>query len=509
MGIVIKKNGQGFEIREPGARRVYVTEMGARSFRYARSDRLYLYSATNELLSESYPYQDWKIIDGEGVTLAPSTGVGHLMAQLSNLGVILDVPRINAVLPTYSAIKYSKIVCITASIGEYSFGSNGLNTTHAGMNQRSLDLGVNVEWFFYSIGGKRLADAPTMAAEARAAHPENDVLFIMMLGGGDITFERPYSTMTALERTTYDDKVQAAYDAFSDIPDRFFIEPPTFRDYDDNTFGNEAKGSKPYVDAFFINRVPAQFLNTDGNTFIDAYNQTRNIYDTGLSSDNVHPNDVGQEAHRVNLARASVALINKLPVAPIIPREVPVSPTSDLVIISVGDPVGHNSITESTVADQFFDLKDSNGDVIGNIGGAGNLRMKVVFGGVKFANRAGGAFGSATFDNTLSNSEIYGSSMYTDNSVNTYTLAGLPPSNSSEIGGCASRVSTEDRFTELTDGVNSISFQTSGSGAPTVPVTGIFISEANGEITLIQQPLAGQTGNAARYSYVGGISILI
>lgn len=440
-------------------------------------------------------------------TLTDFATYSHLIIALSSIGIGSAVSE--SVGTATNPNTYSKIVCITASIGEYSFGSNGLNATHAGMNQRSLDLGVTVEWYFHSIGGKRLADAPTMAAEARAAHPEDDVLFIMMLGGGDISLERPYSTMTALERTTYDDKVQAAYDAFSDISDRFFIEPPTFRDYDDNTFGNEAKGSKPYIDNFFINRVPAQFLNTDGNTFIDAYNQTRNIYDTGLSSDNVHPNDVGQEAHRVNFARASVALINKLPVAPITPREVPVTPTSNLVVVSLGDPAGHNNITESTVADQFFDLKDSNGDVIGNIGGTGNLRMKVVFGGVKFANRDGGNFGSTTFDNTLSNNEIYGSSMYTDNSINTYTVSGLLPSTSYEIGGCASRVSAETRFTELTDGVNSISFQTSGDGSPVLPTVGNFTSDANGEITLSQQPLAGQMGNAARYSYGGGISILI
>ncbi|QII44183.1 hypothetical protein GVT53_05680 [Flagellimonas oceani] len=237
----------------------------------------------------------------------------------------------------FSYAQYDKVVILGASIMEYTYGQN-LTIPNAARTSEWQGNGVNVDVYGYGFEGEEISDVVARLQSAMAAHPAN-TLFMVHIGGNNVSATRPYSTATPAELQQISDDYDALYAAIPPARlDDVIIMPITFRTYDisDDIYNNQELGSLPYNQNILIPKIlantPSQ-INADGNPIVDLYNFTRNNYQTYFDVsdpgfDGVHPSSpVGEDLLSEYMSLRAAYFINGGDVpAPIIPS---VSVTAD------------------------------------------------------------------------------------------------------------------------------------------------------------------------------------
>ncbi|SDR00559.1 gliding motility-associated C-terminal domain-containing protein [Flagellimonas zhangzhouensis] len=194
-------------------------------------------------------------------------------------------------LSTFSFGQYDKVVVIGASIMEQVYGRD-LVTPDPIRTAEWQANGVAVDVYGYGFSGYTINQIINEVQTAMAVFPTN-TLFMIHIGGNDVSATRPYDTATQPEL----DAISQAYDdLYAAIgPTRLndvIVMPVTFREYNtDDVYNNQELGSLPYNQHILIPKIlantPSQ-INSDGNPIVDLYNFFRNNSDT-YSGDGIHP----------------------------------------------------------------------------------------------------------------------------------------------------------------------------------------------------------------------------
>ncbi|MEC7263853.1 MAG: SGNH/GDSL hydrolase family protein, partial [Bacteroidota bacterium] len=189
--------------------------------------------------------------------------------------------------------QYDKVVVIGASIINYTYGQD-LSTPNVTRTAEWQANGVNVEVYGYGFPGYTINQIIPKVQTAMSTFTSN-TLFMIHIGGNDVSNTRPYNTATPAELQAISDNYDALIATIG--PARLndvIIMPITFREYGSNdVYNNQELGSLPYNQNILIPKIlantPAQ-INSDGNPIVDMYNFTRNNPETyGL--DGIHPID--------------------------------------------------------------------------------------------------------------------------------------------------------------------------------------------------------------------------
>ncbi len=518
----------------------------------------------------------------------------------------------------------TRVVFLGASIIEQTFGRS-LTTANAARTTAFRAAGLAVDVYGYGWSGYATNSIRSKVLEALAAFP-TDTLFVIHIGGNDVSATRPFATATDTEKTTLTNNYAALIADIGARKGDVILCPTTFRTYEDQAdiaalpnprdavFEDESLGSKPYNDAIFIPAIAAwrpETINTDGNPIVDLYNGTRNPYETYVSGDGVHPtNPAGLDIlAQIMIDRLGWAINAAAVPAPIIPRSVALAaPVNTAPPVITGAAQEGQSLTASTgtwtgtpaptyarqwlrdgvaisgatgasylvaAADVGATLtvqvtaSNSQGAVsassaatavvaaasgtpvaktlIVNFGNvpSGFLGTSIVANDVRSAlnpakpavalsyddgtaspyallvehpasaisnntynNNVGGgrSTGITAYDGTLYNNAIYSSSIFADMASGpfTLTLSGLTPDATYALSFGGSRNATGTRVTQLTDGSVTISYDAL-LNPPALPVTGTFVANAAGEITLTASNPAGVTLNT--WAYLGGMQV--
>ncbi|MBO0330201.1 hypothetical protein J0X13_06545, partial [Muricauda sp. CAU 1631] len=192
----------------------------------------------------------------------------------------------------FSYSQYDKVVVIGASIMEQVYGRD-LVTPNATRTTEWQNNGVAVDVYGYGFTGYNINQIIPEVQTAMSTFTSN-TLFMIHIGGNDVTATRPYDTATAQELQDISDAYDALYQAIIDAGrlDDVIVMPITFREYaGDDVYNNQELGSLPYNQNILIPKIlantPAQ-INSDGNPIVDLYNFNRNNPET-YSDDNIHP----------------------------------------------------------------------------------------------------------------------------------------------------------------------------------------------------------------------------
>lgn len=233
------------------------------------------------------------------------------------------------------------IVVIGASIEDEPYGRN-LAVPNAAGTAALVAAGVNgVNLYGFGWSGFTAAQLVSKIAEAVAAFPNNDTIFLCHPFGNDVSATRPFATMTAGEITAFQNNVTNCMAACGAARNRFYFVGISFRSYanprtDKTIFNDQTLGSLPYYNYFIKPFMQAHELNTDGFPVFDYYNFFRNECETVLGDDGIHPLDpAGRNRIRQFVAeRAKPIIVNGVKPAVIVPAstgvgggEQPTNPT--------------------------------------------------------------------------------------------------------------------------------------------------------------------------------------
>ncbi|WP_437395725.1 gliding motility-associated C-terminal domain-containing protein [Flagellimonas lutimaris] len=193
----------------------------------------------------------------------------------------------------FSYGQYDKVVVIGASIMEQVYGRD-LVTPNATRTAEWQVNNPNVDVYGYGFSGYDINQIiPEVLTAMNTPLFATNTLFMIHIGGNDVSATRPYNTATQPQldaiSQAYDDLYAAIDPArLNDV----IVMPITFREYGtDDVYNNQELGSLPYNQEILIPKIlantPAQ-INSDGNPIVDLYNFTRNTPET-YSGDNIHP----------------------------------------------------------------------------------------------------------------------------------------------------------------------------------------------------------------------------
>ncbi|MGN7514695.1 MAG: hypothetical protein ACTHOM_09985, partial [Allomuricauda sp.] len=191
----------------------------------------------------------------------------------------------------FSYSQYDKVVVIGASIMEQVYGRD-LVTPNATRTTEWQNNGVAVDVYGYGFSGYDINQIIPEVQNAMSTFTSN-TLFMIHIGGNDVTNTRPYATATQPQldaiSQAYDDLYAAIAPArLNDV----IVMPITFREYTgDDVYNNQELGSLPYNQNILIPKILANTqsqINSDGNPIVDLYNFNRNNPET-YSLDNIHP----------------------------------------------------------------------------------------------------------------------------------------------------------------------------------------------------------------------------
>lgn len=160
--------------------------------------------------------------------------------------------------PLSGVLDAANVVILGASISEEGF--EDLNGVRPGIARLFADLGFTGTLHSYANGGDRVNDAIFQHAAARAdlAADEGDNLYVVHIGGNNVTANRPYpggaETFSADYATLMANVV--ATDRVLPLPltKRLYSTPPEVFQGDEVS---EANGSKPYNEAIIYPQIAA------------------------------------------------------------------------------------------------------------------------------------------------------------------------------------------------------------------------------------------------------------
>ncbi|TMU56183.1 Ig-like domain-containing protein [Flagellimonas algicola] len=199
--------------------------------------------------------------------------------------------------------QYDKVVIIGASIVEQTFGQD-LNNPNATRTAEWQANGVNVDVYGYGFSGSDINGIITEVQTAMSTYTAN-TLFMIHIGGNNVSATRPHSTATPAELQSISDDYDALITAIGQTrKEDVILMPITFRTYSiaEDIANNQELGSLPYNQEILIPKIlantPSQ-INIDGNPIVDLYNFTHQNYTTyfdigGPGFDGVHPSVPGR-----------------------------------------------------------------------------------------------------------------------------------------------------------------------------------------------------------------------
>ena len=214
----------------------------------------------------------------------------------------------------FPAAPIDSVVFIGASHEEFMFGNNYLTSPQGTATNHLKTLGHALPVYGHAKGGTRVNVAAQYYSEARAAYP--NALIVMQFGGNDVTAVRPYPGG--------EDTIKAGLAALLTVAKgdpNFYPASLTFRDYDDLTFQDPSRGSKPYNENIFLPWIAANFphaMGAGGRPKIDNYRIVLQNFDAWLQADNIHMTGAGNDAFRKWYVERVADILNG-----VVPAEIP------------------------------------------------------------------------------------------------------------------------------------------------------------------------------------------
>lgn len=263
------------------------------------------------------------------------------------IGGVLFEGRITTLATGTFAVK--NIVIIGASIEYRPFGQS-LTVPHAAGTAALAAAGLpGVNLYGWGHDGFTAAQIVPKIAEAVAAFPYDDTVFLFHPFGNDVSNTRPYSSMTAGEITSFQNNVTNCMAAFGTARNRAYCMGISFRSYANPRtskaiFNDQSLGSLPYYENFVQEFLLPHELNEDGFPVYDYYNLFRNENETILDNDGIHElNPAGYTRVREFVAQVSKSLFaDGVKPAPIVPAPnyvLPLTRSFSLTTVSEGATV--------------------------------------------------------------------------------------------------------------------------------------------------------------------------
>ena len=393
---------------------------------------------------------------------------------------------------------YDNVVIVGASIIERSFGQD-LTTPNAAATQIFKDAGSNVDVYGYGWSGTTASFIANKLQIAMDTFPSR-TLFIVHGGGNDVSSNRPYSGLTQPDIDAVSADFQSLVDVAASRSNDCIVCNITFRPYANITsnevFLDESLGSKPFNDTLLLPKVASVMgdtLNSDGNSYIDLYNWTRNNYKKLLSADGVHLSTLGELELPKFIAERSVYKINSSAAPAVItPR--------DGVTVAFGNQIlSTDQINSITVAEFNAGLPIS---LAKDFASTETVTLNITSTSSGTVNSGGASIGGNIYLGDLNFDDATKSSIYLDAvDTATFTFTGLENSKDYIVSFVGSRTAADERVTRFTSGSNSVDIYTSptpANDAQSMTVT----STASGEIAIVMSTAVGDFG------YVGGIQLI-
>lgn len=310
------------------------------------------------------------------------------------IGGVLMEGRITTLATGSFAVK--NIVVIGASIEFRPYGQS-LTVPHTAGTAALAAAGLpGVNLYGWGHDGFTASQLVPKIAEAVAAFPYGDTIFLFHPFGNDVSNTRPYSSMTAGEITSFQNNVTNCMAAFGTARSRAYCMGISFRSYANPRtskaiFNDQSLGSLPYYTNFVQSFLLSHELNTDGFPVYDYYNLFRNENETILDDDGIHElNPAGYTRVRQFVAQVSKSLFaDGVKPAPIVPAPNYVAPsmpsTATRNINSGSLAFGRHSAISGTSPTytlsganaSLFNINSSTGDVtfkaLPSIGSAGTI----------------------------------------------------------------------------------------------------------------------------------------
>lgn len=188
---------------------------------------------------------------------------------------------------------YQRIVFIGDSLPAHMFG-NSLTEPAEGV-AGMIDIPV----FSSTQNGQTIANLHQRSADALAAYPvPGETLFVLMVGGNNITASLEYADRSPGEIQAIRDDLNDFLDLFTGHLDHVIGVQPSFRSYwtrgysEQEIFYAEEKGAKPFNDNIFTpiyqERLNQRFYYDDGESLFCWYDLTRNNAHLWLQADGIH-----------------------------------------------------------------------------------------------------------------------------------------------------------------------------------------------------------------------------
>ncbi|WP_420600868.1 Ig-like domain-containing protein [Flagellimonas sp.] len=295
--------------------------------------------------------------------------------------------------------QYDKVVIIGASIMEQTYGRN-LNTPNAARTTEWKANGVNVDVYGYGFSGYDINGIISEVQTAMSTHTSN-TLFMIHIGGNNVSTTRPYSTATPVELQNISDDYDALLTAIGQTrKEDVIIMPITFRTYAivEDIANNQELGSLPYNQGILIPKIlantPSQ-INVDGNPIVDLYNFTHQNYTTyfdigGPGFDGIHPSAAGTDLLSDFMSNRASYWVNG--------GAVPDALTSNIAVTGVSLSSNAESITTGDAVTLFATISPNNATDQSVQWTSDNLSVATVNNGVVTAVSSGTATITVTTD---------------------------------------------------------------------------------------------------------------
>lgn len=408
-------------------------------------------------------------------------------------------------------IKYKpkRLVVIGASIMGSIFGGSFTPTHSTYADKFDIDTVLG-----NANGGKRFATIINNITDA-VASDTNETFYMIHIGGNDVSGTRMFDTMPVETLERLQNEFRAVLEALAPLRGRFLISNISFRSYVDpelgrDIFDNEEKGSKPYNDNIIEPMLRSYYpecFNENGFIF-DLYNLTRNDFRSILGSDGIHLSGLGKSIYSDYMA----SILKSLRTGEVIniPRldnpkekiyEDILPEYKDAYVLNFSDKIHSfaNSYTMTDVPDGTpIALHNNSGISEGVAVEITTTATQWTTSGIN-KNALGASTTEPVFDGTIYSADITTENLFTISDQEIYfKLTGLKPNTIYLVDAVGSRLTDSTRTTTVSDGTNSISFETSSGNIirlPSVEMT----SDNDGNISLTM------TVSYGTYGYIAGI----
>lgn len=389
---------------------------------------------------------------------------------------------IDAINENTGKAEVSQIVALGASIINGTFSSdvsNLQNSVFYGLSGTPLDE--------QGVSGDDVSDLLLrLPAILTTYDGVENVVFVMHIGGNNVTDTRPYSAATLAELQGISTGINQIIGLIEAAGHKLFMASISYRYYDDGS-ASEEDGSLPYnqniIEPIIKNRLPDSWDFVKNKPRFDMYNWTKDNPDL-MSADGVHPTTLGYEVLCEWWYEQMAKVIT--PNAPTL-----YTTSSTKAIVDTGSLV--NTATGIYLATDL---------VINDIGGTtltGGGR--VILNNFDGSSQTGGRGNLGDASVSLSNNELLTSYIFTNNSRTYINICNLESNKTGVITFTASRNSLDGtRLTDLT--YNSV---TKTLDPEVIPAETVEFDFDTGDNGVIQIQVA--MGDGSINAYISGIEL--